>query len=173
EAAWSAATAGGQAPVDLASGGFLTLEDLHEQVRDAGGVWLSLSPFNSGLAEIAAETDDFDVLMQHGLAKRVAADAIASFQGNVEGAMDHVATLIADRWAVVLAAPGAGLVDRARDVISDRGIAARIVDDLTDVPEPGVVTLVRAEVENGFASAEAKLAVLRSEERRVGQERSS
>jgi transcription-repair coupling factor (superfamily II helicase) len=160
EAAWSAATAGGQVPVDLASGGFLTLEELHDQVRDAGGVWLSLSPFNSGLAEIAAETDDFEVLLQHGLTKRVVADAIASFQGNVEGAVDHVAGLIADRWAVVLAAPGAGLVDRARDVLSDRGIAARIVEDLSEAPEPGVVSLVRAEVESGFASAEARLALL-------------
>src|SRR5699024_7569420 len=37
EAAWSAATAGGEAPVDLAAGGFLTLDELRERVRQTGG----------------------------------------------------------------------------------------------------------------------------------------
>src|SRR5690606_41152364 len=62
------------------------------------------------------------------------------------------------------AAAGTGLVDRARDELSERGTAARIVEGLEEAPEQGVVSLVRAEIETGFASAEAKLAVLTESE---------
>ncbi|MGO2530135.1 MAG: transcription-repair coupling factor [Microbacterium gubbeenense] len=161
EAAWSTATAGGSAPVDLSTGGFFTLEDLRSAVRDAGGVWWSLSPFDSGMAEIEAELGD---AVSADSAERVAGDAIPSFQGNVEGATAYVAGLVHDGWSVVLAAAGSGLVDRARDVLSELGVAARIVEDLDAAPEPGVVTLVKAEIERGFAVPGAKLAVLTESE---------
>ena len=35
-----------------------------------------------------------------------------------------------------------GLVDRAGDVLADRGIAARTAEGLDDAPEPGVVVAV-------------------------------
>ncbi|HLS91992.1 MAG TPA: transcription-repair coupling factor, partial [Microbacterium sp.] len=166
EAAWNAATAGGSAPLDLAAGGFFTIEDLRGSVRERGGVWWSFSPFDSGLGAIEAELAEAqdEVLPASGAAARVAADAIPSFQGNVEGATEHVERLVSDGWAVVLAAAGTGLVDRARDVLSERGTAARIVEGLEEAPEQGVVSLVRAEIETGFASAEAKLAVLTESE---------
>ncbi len=161
EAAWSTATAGGDAPVDLSTGGFFTLEDLRGSVREAGGVWWTFSPFDSGLAEIETELGEG---VSADAAVRIAGDAIPSFQGNVEGATSHVAQLVRDRWSVVLAAAGSGLVDRARDVLSDLGVAARIVDDLDEAPEPGVVTLVKVEIERGFAMPETKLAVLTESE---------
>ncbi|WP_197517557.1 transcription-repair coupling factor [Microbacterium karelineae] len=165
EAAWSAATAGGSAPVDLASSGFFALDELRTAARDAGGVWWTLSPFDSGLGAIEAELADAgEIIPMGGAPTRVAGDAIPSFQGNVEGATEHVERLVRDGWAVVIAAAGSGLVDRARDVLSDRGVAARIVDDLRAAPDPGIVSLVRAEVERGFASTEAKLAVLTESE---------
>src|SRR5690606_1249715 len=61
---------------------------------------------------------------------------------------------------VVVAAPGIGLLERARDVLAERGIGARIVDTLDAAPEPGVVHLVVGEIEAGFESAEARLSVL-------------
>src|SRR5690606_15763402 len=166
EAAWNAATAGGSAPLDLAAGGFFTIEDLRGSVRERGGVWWSFSPFDSGLGAIEAELAEAqdEVLPASGAAARVAADAIPSFQGNVEGATEHVERLVSDGWAGVLAGAGTGLVDRARDVLSERGTAARIVEGLEEAPEQGVVSLVRAEIETGFASAEAKLAVLTESE---------
>ena len=162
EAAWSAATAGGEAPVDLSSGGFLTLEELRERVRALDGVWWTLSPFDTGLGEIAAELSDAaeGAAIARDAATRVAGEPIASFQGNVEGATGFVGDLVREGWAVVLASAGTGMVDRARDVLGERGVAARIVDDLTEAPERGVVTLVQAEVERGFRVEQVKLAVL-------------
>ncbi|WP_174150218.1 transcription-repair coupling factor [Microbacterium halophytorum] len=165
EAAWAAATGGGDAPVDLDAGDFLPISRLRDDARSAGGVWWSLSPFDTGLAEIGAELAEAgDAAVPMGGGHRVRADAVPSFQGNVDGATGHIADRVSSGWTVVVAAEGAGLVERARDVLSERGVAARIVDELTEAPEPGIATLVRASLENGFESAEAELAVLTENE---------
>ncbi|WP_119697109.1 transcription-repair coupling factor [Microbacterium halotolerans] len=165
EAAWAVATGGGDAPVDLDAGDFLPISRLREDVRSGGGVWWSLSPFDAGIAEISAELAEAgEDVVPDGGATRVRSEAVPSFQGNVEGATEHIAGRLRDGWAVVVAAEGAGLVERARDVLSERGQAARIVEELTDAPEPGVATLVRASLERGFESAEAQLSVLTENE---------
>ncbi|MGN7948284.1 transcription-repair coupling factor [Microbacterium sp. 22215] len=148
DAAWSAATSGASAPIDLGAGDFLTIARLREVVRDRGGVWWRLSPFAMGGED--AETID--------------ASVIPSFHGNVDGAISFVDAKVAEGWRVVVIAAGAGLVDRARDVLSDRGIAARIVSELVDAPDTGVATLVTGSVEAGFQIPEAKLAVLTDNE---------
>ncbi|WP_258546531.1 transcription-repair coupling factor, partial [Microbacterium sp. H6] len=83
---------------------------------------------------------------------------------NVDGAISFVEAKLTDGWRVVVIAAGGGLVDRARDVLADRGLAARVVETLGDAPEGGVATLVTGSVEAGFQVAEAKLAVLTDNE---------
>ncbi|WEK14761.1 MAG: transcription-repair coupling factor [Candidatus Microbacterium phytovorans] len=157
EAAWSAATAGADTPVDLGAGDFLTLPQLHEATADRDGVWWTLSAFDPGFH--AADADVSDLVEAAGVV-RVEASPVPSFHGNVDGATGHVADLLADGWRVVVAAGGAGLVDRARDVLAERGLAARTVDGLDDAPEPGVAVAVVATLEAGFEDEAAKLAVL-------------
>ncbi|WP_447652841.1 transcription-repair coupling factor [Microbacterium sufflavum] len=149
DAAWSAATSGASAPIDLGAGDFLTVADLRDVVRDRGGVWWRLSPF--GIGDADPESVE-------------ASAVIPSFHGNVDGAIAFVDAKVADGWRVVVIATGHGLVDRARDVLSDRGIAARAVESLTEAPDPGVATLVTGAVEAGFQVPEAKLAVLTDNE---------
>ena len=151
EAAWSAATGGAAAPVDLGAGDFLSLGDLRGAVADNANVWWTLSPFDPGDAAGADET-------------RFPGTGVPSFQGNVEGATGFVADLVSQGWSVVVVAAGAGLVERGRDVLAERGIAARIAQDLTEAPAGGVVTLVRGRAEAGFVSEEARLAVLTENE---------
>ncbi|PCE14362.1 transcription-repair coupling factor [Microbacterium sp. SZ1] len=148
DAAWSAATSGASAPIDLGAGDFLTIARLREIVRDRGGVWWRLSPFAMGGED--AETID--------------AAVIPSFHGNVDGAISFVEAKVSDGWRVVVIATGPGLVDRARDVLSDRGIAARVVEELTGLPDAGIATLVTGAVEAGFQISDAKLAVLTDNE---------
>ncbi|WP_439592197.1 transcription-repair coupling factor [Microbacterium sp.] len=163
EAAWSAATAGAETPIDLGAGDFVTLPRLRDDAHARGDVWWTLSAFDSGAADAAAEgliDADIDVALEAAAVVRVPGAAVPSFQGNVDGAIGHVGSLLADGWRVVVAASGIGLVERARDVLADRGIAARKVDDLLAAPEPGVAHVVLSTLERGFESADAKLAVL-------------
>ncbi len=158
EAAWSAATAGADMPVDLGAGDFLTLPDLQIATSERGGRWWTLSTFDSGEADAAAEgLVDSSVV-------RIAARPVPSFQGNVEGATHHVGDLLRDGWRVVVTASGPGLVDRARDVLAERGVSARTSPALESAPEPGVAVCVVAELESGFELVDAKLAVLTESE---------
>ncbi len=156
EAAWSAATAGADTPVDLDSGDFVTLDDLRERVSGRGGVWWQLSAFDSG----AADAEDEGLTVGDDSAHRIKAVAVPSFQGNVEGATAHVGALLDDGWSVVVTASGPGMVDRARDVLAERGIAARRVDGVRSAPEPGVAHVVCAPLERGFQLTEARFAVI-------------
>ncbi|WES64927.1 transcription-repair coupling factor [Microbacter sp. GSS18] len=173
DAAWSAATAGAETPVDtsavlgtgLSSGDFVALPVLREVARERGGAWWTLSAFDSGAADAAAEgLIDVDTALEHAAMTRVAAAPVPSFHGSVDGAIDHVGALLADGWRVAVVAGGTGLVERAADVLADRGIGARRVEDLDGVPEPGVVHLAVAALESGFESAETKFAVLTESE---------
>ena len=161
DAAWSAATAGAQTPVDLGAGDFVTLPTLRERITERGGVWWTLSGFDSGAADASAEgLIDVDAALEAAATVKVAAAAVPSFQGNVDGATEHVRGLLSDGWRVVVTASGPGLVERARDVLSERGIAARIVDGIDgDVPT-GTAQLTCAVLERGFQSDGAKFAVL-------------
>ncbi|MBZ4485814.1 transcription-repair coupling factor [Microbacterium sp. cx-55] len=159
EAAWSAAVAGADTPVDLGAGDFVGLPRLREVTQERGGVWWTLSGFDSGAADAEAEG-----LVERGGVIRVDAASVPSFAGNVDGAIAHVGQLLTDGWAVVVTASGAGLADRARDVLADRGFAARRVDTLLDEPAPGIATIVACALERGFEAPGAKLAVLTESE---------
>ncbi|MFE1663924.1 transcription-repair coupling factor [Microbacterium sp. P02] len=163
EAAWNAATAGAQTPVDLGAGDFVTLPRLREAAHSRDGVWWTLSAFDSGAADSLAEgllDPDIDVALEAARVIRVPGTSVPSFQGNIDGATAHVGELLADGWSVVVAASGTGLVERARDVLAERGIAARMVDAVLVPPEPGVAHIVVSDLERGFEVRDAKLAVL-------------
>ena len=173
EAAWSAATAGASTPVDLGAGDFLTLPELREATHERRGVWWTLSAFDSGETDAAAEglldlgvelELDLEIALEASATVRVPGAPVPSFQGSVEGATEHVAGLLADGWSVVIAASGAGLVERARDVLAERGIAARKVDEVLHAPEPGVAHVVLSTLERGFEVPAARLAVLTESE---------
>ncbi|SJN28822.1 Transcription-repair coupling factor [Microbacterium esteraromaticum] len=156
EAAWSAATSGASAPIDassmlsarLSAGDFVSIARLREIVHERDGVWWRLSPF---------ATDDDD-------AANLDSSVIPSFHGNVDGAIAFVEARLGEGWRVVVVASGQGLVERARDVLSDRGLAARVLTELIDAPDAGVASLLVGSVESGFQVPEARLAVLSDNE---------
>ncbi len=156
-AAWSAATAGADAPVDLDAGDFLSIEQLRETVHDRDGVWWEFSAFQTDDSLDASD----DELLVGGEPE---ATPTPSFHGNVDGASAFVADLIAAGWRVVVSASGVGLVERASDVLGERGIAARITESLREAPEVGIATLALASAESGFQVPAAKLAVLTENE---------
>lgn len=127
DAAWNAATAGAQSPIDLGRGDFLTVAGL--RAAAGGRAWWTLSPFDSG---------DDEVL-------RIDATTVPAFAGQVEGAIEHVTALARDGWQVTVTASGAGLVERAAEVLADRGV---------------VVDTAQGAVEAGFQLPADKIAVI-------------
>ena len=180
DAAWSAATAGADAPIDpstwlrtgLAAGDFLTIRQFREAALfsapgepDPGRVWWTFSSFDMGDAAevVAASSPAAFAEAAAGAASeyvRVAANAMPSFAGNVAGAVDHAGERLRDGWTLVVASAGHGLVERARDVLAEAGLAARIVDAVPDELEPGVAYLVQADAARGFEVPEARLGLI-------------
>ncbi|SJN15384.1 Transcription-repair coupling factor [Mycetocola reblochoni REB411] len=155
EAAWSAATAGAQAPITLETGDFLTLGALREAVvarGDAAGPWWTISEFQQG------PDDAIDV--EAMLTQRVLGDPVPSFHGSVDGAVEHLGALLRDGWSAAVVVAGEGLRERAADVLAEREIAGRLADDYPSEPEPGVVYLLRGELEAGFEQPELRLIAL-------------
>lgn len=167
-AAWNAATVSAVAPIDLETGDFLTLRELRESALssapgepDPGRVWWTFSSFDQGdAAEAVGETAGG----ADAAYVRVAAASVPSFQGNVEGAVSHVAERLGEGWSLVVAAAGHGLVERARDVLAEHGLAGRLVDEVPAELEPGVAYLVQAQAQAGFEVPEAKLGLIAESE---------
>ncbi|UCR88968.1 transcription-repair coupling factor [Mycetocola spongiae] len=160
-AAWNAATAGAGAPIDLESGEFITLGAFRDSLKysrpgeSAGDhPWWTLSSFQQGPED--TNLIDVDAMLEI----RIDAEAVPTFHGNVEGAIDHIAQRLGEGWSVVVSARGAGLVERARDVLSERGLAARMVDSLPAELDTGVAYLVQAAAEHGFEETEIRLALI-------------
>ena len=170
-AAWSAATAGAEAPIDLDAGDFLTLGAL--RLSAGNRAWWTLSAFDAGLAPFDDEVAELAAVIE-GAGDYIRIDAIPvpSFAGQLTGAIEHVKELTKDGWTVAIAALGIGLVERAADVLGEHEVAGRIVTSLPalrgpqgpDVAEPGVAYLLQASVEAGFELPEIKLAVLSESE---------
>lgn len=164
EAAWSAATAGADAPVPVEDSGMLSVAEL----RAAAGrrPWWTVSSFvqgpedpgagvlNGGAAEVGSvDGADPSVIAVHG-----APFPRAAGSADPTGAAIRLfAERLRDGWTVVVTAQGVGLVERARDMLSEAGAAARMLDELPERPEPGVIHLVPGTAWTGFESAEAKL----------------
>ncbi|KQZ07719.1 transcription-repair coupling factor [Agromyces fucosus] len=178
-AAWNAATAGAAAPIDLAAGDFLTVRELRDAVLfstpgqpDPQRVWWNFSGFDMGdAAEVvaaagggAAGGEAESQLTSATTTVRVVANAMPSFQGNVAGAVDHAAERLRDGWTLVVASAGHGLVERARDVLAEAGLAARLVDDVPAELEPGVAYLVQADAAHGYEVPGVKLGLLAESE---------
>ncbi|NYF10069.1 transcription-repair coupling factor (superfamily II helicase) [Leifsonia sp. AK011] len=158
EAAWNAATAGAEAPIDLHAGEFITLNSLRETAGERR--WWTLSPFDSG----AAHLDDTQAVAEIDDYVRIAATAVPNFAGQHEGAVDHVESLLRDGWNVAVVAQGHGLVERAASVLAEREVSAREVEAYPVDAEPGVAYLTMASLDQGFELADAKLAVLSESE---------
>ncbi|WP_025158637.1 transcription-repair coupling factor [Leifsonia aquatica] len=166
-AAWSAATVGAAAPIDLAAGDFLTLQKLRDSVTFSrpgapapDHPWWTMSGFQADAASSEPEILPEHREIEEHLQVRIAAEAVPSFQGNVSGAVGHVAARLRDGWRVAVVAQGNGLVERAAQVLGEAELPGRPVDEFPADPEPGVAYLLKASVEHGFEVPEIKLAVV-------------
>jgi transcription-repair coupling factor (superfamily II helicase) len=177
-AAWNAATAGAEAPIDLDSGDFLSVNALRDSAGDRA--WWTFSSFDTGESGLSDTGESGLSMPSTAVSKpaisatselrdgdhyiRVDATAVPTFQGHADGAIDYVGDRLGDDWSVVIVAQGHGQVERAAEALGEHGFAARVVEDLPTDIETGVAYLLKASVENGFEVPELKFALLSESE---------
>ena len=156
-AAWSAAAAGGNVPVNVDAASFATLGDTRDQALDRGQEWLTLGGFArdeetlSAPAHLAAPTPS--------ISATVTAREPQRFLGKVDEAIKAIGGYSRESWRMVLAVEGPGLGRRLRDQLEEVGVPALYVSDLPAQLDPSICYVTAAPIASGFIMVEQRLAV--------------
>ena len=157
EAAWSTASDGGAAPLDLSaaasealhSASFRSLAETRSTALAHSVSWWSIS----SLASDEELLPDIDVLNLHAREPR-------GYQGDVAEMMDFIGSHVRDQWRIVVATEGPGPAQRLAELFHDNDIPCARVDTLDAEPQPGLIEVTTAAVGRGFVLDGLKLALL-------------
>ena len=125
EAAWSTASDGGSAPLDLSSqasealhsASFRSLADTRNTALAHGVSWWSIT----SLATDEELVPDVDVLNLHAREPR-------GYQGDVAEMMDFIGSHVRDQWRIVVVTEGPGPAQRLAELFHDNDIPCARVD---------------------------------------------
>ncbi len=158
EASWANAASGNVTPIDLESvlgtASYWQLADVREHARGRGIPWFTVGPFGGD--------DELTDLLDADGATVLRWDAreVDAYRGDTDAAVADMGGWIADGWRVVVLTEGHGLAKRVVEVLGERDIAARLVEDLSTAPRPGVVHVGTAGLGRGYLAPGVRLAVL-------------
>ncbi|MEO6604340.1 MAG: transcription-repair coupling factor, partial [Aeromicrobium sp.] len=154
QASWAAAASGGEAPIDLGSAAFRTLDDVRLETLGLGHTWFTISPF--GLASLDEDGDE--------KSRAVEMEAAAAYRGDTTAALADIRRWVADGKKVVFVAPAHGQAQRAVEWLAENDVAASLDDANLDLsgtaPSPGLVQIILGELDHGFVSRPLQLAVM-------------
>ncbi|WP_277209491.1 transcription-repair coupling factor [Isoptericola croceus] len=173
-AAWTGAVAGGEAPLDLSAASFATFAETREVAARRGLGWWTLSAYSLDAAGTDVDADDAGTTSvdDGGTTFTIAARDVESYRGDVARALDDVQGLQKAGWRLVLTTEGHGPAQRMTEQLRAADTAARLVTELVEVPEGGVVHVAPALVGKGFVVPDLRLAVF-SESDLTGRQGSS
>ena len=146
EASWTAATMGGDAPVDsetldLSGSGYRTFSAIREEAESAGVPWWQLVP------------PGFLVDPEDGLELTVAAGDPPAPRGKdaeMEAMFVRLRALVAGGGRAAIVVPGAGTVTRVKERLAEAEVPARAADAGSE-PAAGMVSIYEAVLHGGFA----------------------
>ncbi|SDG17903.1 transcription-repair coupling factor [Pseudonocardia oroxyli] len=144
EASWLAAGTGGQAPIDVGASAYRDLGGVLEHATTTGRPVVTLSPLLSG-------ADDAIVPDVH---------EIESYRGDTERAFVDLRAHTAAGGAAVLVVAGQGTADRSIEQLGEAEVPATLGEELTEVPEKGLVTVTCGRIADGFAAPGVGLVLL-------------
>jgi transcription-repair coupling factor (superfamily II helicase) len=162
EAAWTAAVAGADTPIDLSSASFLSFAETRELALSRRLGWWTLSPFALALADDGTDDDaapEPAVELDEG-SLAVGAREVHGYRGEVARAVADLHELQRDGWRLVLVTEGHGPAARMAEQLAAADVPARLVAAVSGPPEPGVVLVTAAAVRRGFVAPELRLALV-------------
>ncbi|MBM6620408.1 transcription-repair coupling factor [Micrococcaceae bacterium RIT802] len=158
-AAWSTASDGGAAPVDLMqadglgaaldAGNFSTLADTRVTALASQVSWWSITSLTRD-DEVELDIDSLNV----------AAREPRGYQGEVAEMMEFIGSRVRDDWRVVVATDGPGPAQRLAELFHDAGIPCHRIDSVDDTPTKGLIEITTAVAGRGFVFDSLKLGLL-------------
>lgn len=157
EAAWSTASDGGAAPLDLSSqasaalhsASFRSLAETRGSALAHGVSWWSIT----SLAQDTELLPEIDVLNLHAREPR-------GYQGDVAEMMDFIGSHVRDQWRIVVATEGPGPAQRLAELFHENDIPCARIDSLDHEPQAGIIEVTTAAVGRGFVLDGLKLGLL-------------
>ncbi|SDW09941.1 transcription-repair coupling factor [Arthrobacter sp. cf158] len=157
EAAWSTASDGGAAPLDLSSqastdlhaASFRSLTDTRSAALEHAVSWWSIT-------SLASDEDlvlDIDVLNMRAREPR-------GYQGEVAEMLEFIGSRVREQWRVVVVTDGPGPAQRLAELFHDADIPCSRVESLDKEPQPGIIEVTTAAVGRGFVLDGLKLGLL-------------
>ncbi len=155
-AAWSTASEGGAAPLDLGEGlgtelqeaSFRSLTDTRATALAHAVAWWGITSFGAD-----EELSDVDSFTLHAREPR-------GYQGDVAEMMEFIGGRVRDQWRVVVATEGPGPAQRLAELFHDNDIPTSRVDSLEDLPQPGIIEITTASAGRGFVVDGLKIGLL-------------
>ncbi|GAA3693139.1 transcription-repair coupling factor [Arthrobacter ginkgonis] len=158
-AAWSTASDGGAAPVDLLqaegvsasldAGNFATLADTRAAALEGRVSWWSVTSLGQD-EELLPEVDSI----------RLAAREPRGYQGDVAEMMEFIGSRVREDWRVVVVTDGPGPAQRLAELFHDAGIPCHRVPSLEEPPQEGIIEITTAVAGRGFVFDGLKLGLL-------------
>ncbi|MGZ5370384.1 transcription-repair coupling factor [Aeromicrobium sp.] len=144
QASWAAAAAGGEAPIDLGSAAYQTIDDVRLAALARGHSWFQLSPFGLDVGDKSRGVD---------------MEPAPAYRGDTARALADIATWMAEDRRVIFVAPGPGQAQRTVEWLAEHDIAAALYDNVA-VPSSRVVQVGVGELDHGLISAPLNLVVM-------------
>jgi transcription-repair coupling factor (superfamily II helicase) len=139
QAAWEAASAGADAPIDLQRGAYLSW-DAFVEASGRRPLW-TVDPLGGEGGERAVAS---------GLTP------VPGFAGSAEAPLTDIGRRLSEGWRVTVAMATAGSAGRIAELLRDRDIPAEIAD--APALHPGVVSIVVAPLASGWLAEDGQLA---------------
>jgi transcription-repair coupling factor (superfamily II helicase) len=139
-AAWSAATVGREAPLDLGASALRSFAEVRGHAQDRGHGWWDVAPFSAEDVAVARP--------------------VTQWRGDIAAALQQISEWIGQGWSVVVVTAGHGTAERTVESLKAADIPARMVEELLDPPAARQVTVICGRQETGFVHPQLKLAVL-------------
>ncbi len=136
EASWFAAGTGGEAPIDVGSSAYRGLAEVLEHATATGHPVLSLSPLLSGRDDALAPP----------------AHEVESYRGDTDRALTDLRAHAATGGTAVLVVGGQGTAQRALEQLREADVPAALVEELTEEPDKGLVTVTCGRIAQGFTA---------------------
>ncbi|MBN9101842.1 MULTISPECIES: transcription-repair coupling factor [unclassified Pseudonocardia] len=136
EASWFAASSGADAPIDVGSSAYRSLGEVLEHATATGHPVVTLSPLLSGRDDVLAP----------------AVHEVESYRGDTDRALTDLRAHVATGGTGVLVVGGSGTAQRSLEQLKEAEVPAALVEELTDEPEKGLVTVTCGRIAEGFTA---------------------
>ncbi|GAA4560368.1 transcription-repair coupling factor [Pseudonocardia xishanensis] len=144
EASWLAAGTGGAAPIDVGASAYQDLGEVLRHATTTGRAVVSLSPLLSG-------SQDAIVPGMH---------EIESYRGDTDRALVDLRAHTAAGGSAVLVVAGQGTAQRSLEQLGEAEVPATLLEEITEAPEKGLVTVTCGRIADGFTAPEIGLVLL-------------